>query len=106
MSSAPRTTALTIRQLPLATVRSLRSRAKEHHRSLETEVRDILIREAAQPSMAEWRAQAERLRQEVTPWQPGMLTAVDLVGEGRDEDRRMEFNGAAGMNLRKPMPLK
>jgi plasmid stability protein len=87
MPSAPRTTALTIRQLPLATARRLRTRAEEHHRSLEAEVRDILIREAAQPSMAEWLRRAQELAATTTPWEPGMPTAVDLVREIRDEER-------------------
>ena len=87
MSSAPRTTVLTIRQLPVPAARRLRARAEEHHRSLEAEVRAILIREANQPTKDEWLAEAERLRQEIRPWTPDMPSAVDLVRASRDEDR-------------------
>lgn len=87
MATALRSTALTVRQLPASTAARLRRRAKANQRSLEAEVRDILIRAAEQPTVQEWLAEAERLRSEVTPWQPGMPTAADLVRDGRDEDR-------------------
>ena len=86
-AASPRSAALTVRQLPSATAARLRRRAKANHRSLEAEVRDILIREAERPTVQEWLAEAERLRAEVAPWRPGMPTAADLVRAGRDEDR-------------------
>lgn len=79
--------ALTVRQLPTQTAKRLRARAKANHRSLEAEARAILIEQTGLPTMAEWLVEAERLRLEVTPWQPGMPTAAELVREGRDEDR-------------------
>jgi plasmid stability protein len=78
---------LTIRDVKTTVVRRLKAKAKANHRSLEAEARDILDRQAALPTKAEWLAEAERLRTEVTPWKPGMPTAVELVRQGRDEDR-------------------
>lgn len=84
---------LTIRDLKPTIVRRLKERAKANHRSLEGEVRAMLEREAAKPSMAEWLKEADRLRAELPPWEPGMPTAVELVREGRDEDRGSNRTG-------------
>jgi plasmid stability protein len=78
--------AITVRRLPISTVTRLKALAKTKHHSLEAEVRAILIAQAAQPSAAEWLAEAERLRAQIPPWQPGMPTAADLVRDGRDRD--------------------
>lgn len=78
---------LTIRGLDVTIVDRLKQRARSNHRSLEAEAREILSQEASFKTNEEWFAEAERLRNEVTPWQPGMPTAVELVREGRDEDR-------------------
>lgn len=78
---------ITIRGLDATIVDRLKKRARSHHRSLEAEAREILSQEASFKTNEEWFAEAERLRNEVTPWQPGMPTAVELVREGRDEDR-------------------
>lgn len=78
---------LTIRDVKTTVVRRLKAKAKANHRSLEAEARDILARQAALPTKAEWLAEAERLRAEVAPWKPGMPTAVQLVRQGRDEER-------------------
>jgi antitoxin FitA len=84
---------LTIRDVKPAIVRRLKERAKVNHRSLEGEIRALLEREATLPSMAEWLKEADKLRAELPPWQAGMPTAVELVREGREEDRGLNRTG-------------
>ena len=64
-----------------------RRQAKAHQRSLEDEIRALMEREASQRHMDSWLKKADHLRQNVSPWKPGMPTAVDLIREGREEDR-------------------
>jgi len=78
---------LTIRDLKPAVVKSLKRKAAENHRSLEGEVRALLEREAAVPTMAAWLEQVAKLRSQQRPRRPDEPTAVDLVRQGRDEDR-------------------
>ncbi|MBA3699430.1 MAG: hypothetical protein H0W78_11330 [Planctomycetes bacterium] len=84
---------LTIRDVKPAVVRRLKERAKANHRSLEGEVRALLERESSKPTMEEWLKRADRLRAELPPWEPGMPTAVELVREGREEDRGSNRTG-------------
>ncbi len=78
---------LTIKNVDDEVVEWFRCQAKEHQRSLQEELRALLEREARQRRMTSWLKRADRLRKQLPPWQPGMPTAVDLVREGRDEDR-------------------
>jgi plasmid stability protein len=78
---------LTIRDLKPAIVKRLKEKAKAHHRSLEGEVRALLEREAAQPSLTEWLAKAARTRARLPRWKPGQPTAADLVRDAREEER-------------------
>ena len=84
---------LTIRDVKPAIVRRLKERAKANHRSLEGEVRALLEREATKPTMEEWLKEVDRLRAEIPPWKPGMPTAVELVREGREEERGLNRTG-------------
>ncbi len=86
-AAKPRSAALTVRRLPKAVVKRLKARAASSHRSLEAEVREILIAESQRLTTVEWLAEAERLRTEIAPWKPGMPTAAELVRQGRDEER-------------------
>jgi plasmid stability protein len=78
---------LTIRDLKPAVVARLKRKAAANHRSLEGEVRALLEREAAEPTLAAWLEQAAKLRATLRPARPGDPTAVDLVREGRDGER-------------------
>ena len=80
-------TNLTVRDVDDDVVAWLRTQAKAHQRSLEGEIRALLEREARQRRMASWLKRVARLRKQLPPWKPGMPTAVDLVREGREEDR-------------------
>jgi plasmid stability protein len=82
-----RTWALTVRQLPRQAMQRLQARARANHRSMEAEARAILLEQVARPTVAEWQAEAERLRAEIPPWRPGLPTAAELVRDGRDEER-------------------
>jgi len=78
---------LTVRDVDDDVVEWFRRQAKAHQRSLEGEIRALMEREAKQRRMTAWLKRIDRLRKQVPPWKPGMPTAVDLVREGRDEDR-------------------
>jgi plasmid stability protein len=79
---------LTVRDVDEEVVEWFRSQAKAHQRSLEGEIRALLEREARQRNMAAWLKRVNRVRKQLPPWQPGMPTAVELVREGRDLERR------------------
>jgi plasmid stability protein len=78
---------LTIRDLKPAVVNRLKRKAAANHRSLEGEVRALLEREAAEPTMKEWLAEVAKLRSRQRPRRPDEPTGVDLVRQSRDEDR-------------------
>ena len=74
---------VTIRKLDEEVLARLNRREKAHDRSLEGELRAILVREAARPTPAELRAMADRLTA-MTPARPQTDAAL-LVRELRDE---------------------
>lgn len=79
---------LTVRDVDDDVVEWFRRQAKAHQRSLEGEIRALMEREAKQRRMTAWLKRIDLLRKRVPRWKPGMPTAVDLVREGREEDRR------------------
>ena len=76
---------LTVRDLDEAVVERLKTRAKQHKRSLEGEVRALLEDVARQPTMGDWLHRADRLREAGTPYRAGMPTAAELVRESRSD---------------------
>jgi len=78
---------LSIRDVKSSVLRRLKAMAKAHNRSVEGEVRALIERETSQPTMAEWLAQATKLREVQSMWKPGQPTAADLIRESRDADR-------------------
>ncbi len=74
---------VTIRNLDDAVVRTLKARAKAHHRSLEAELREVLARTAAEyERVARLREEAARIRA-MTPDVPQTDSAA-LIREDRD----------------------
>ncbi len=74
---------LSIRNLDEAVVAALKQRAKDHHRSLEAEIREILAQAAQAPSPAvDLRALAEQIAR-LTLQVPQTDSAI-LVREDRD----------------------
>jgi plasmid stability protein len=72
-----------VRNLEEDTVARLKAMAAAHGRSLEAEVRAIL-RGAARPTKEEALALADEIRARSRPWQPGDLTAAEMIREDRD----------------------
>jgi plasmid stability protein len=75
---------LTIRNVDDDIVEALKARAKSHNRSLESEIRQILVDQARRPSWrgAELRALAEKIAA-MTPNVP-QTDSVELLREDRD----------------------
>ncbi len=74
---------LSIRNLDEAVVAALKQRAKDHRRSLEAEIREILAQAVQAPSPAvDLRALAEQIAR-LTPQVPQTDSAI-LVREDRD----------------------
>ena len=82
---------LTIRNLDDAVVEKLKARAKAHHRSLEAELRVLLIETASRPSLEEFRKEAERIRA-MTPNVPQSDSSL-LIREDRDTDHGRDPSG-------------
>lgn len=72
-----------VRNLDENTVVRLKAMAAQHGRSLEAEVRAIL-QGAARPTKAEALALADAIRARSRPWQPGDMTAAELIREDHD----------------------
>ena len=75
---------LTVRKLNDTTYENLGKRAKQHNRSLEAEVRDILDREAKSFDMAAWIAGVRAIQQNDPLVAPEGKTSLDLLREDRD----------------------
>lgn len=73
---------VTIRNLDDTTVSALKQRARDHHRSLEAELREILESAARYRRRADFIAAMDRLRA-MTPNVP-QTNSTDLVREDRD----------------------
>lgn len=84
---------LTIRNLDDEVVEKLKQRAKAHHRSLEAEVRVLLIEAASRPSREEFFKQAERIRA-MTPNVP-QTDSTELIREDRDTDHGRDPSGSS-----------
>ena len=78
---------ITINNVDEEVLEWFRRHAKAHRRSLGNEIRALMEREARQRHMKSWLKKADHLRQQIPPWKPGMPTAVELIHEGREEDR-------------------
>jgi antitoxin FitA len=75
---------LTIRNLDDAVVEALKARAKQHNRSLEAEVRQILADEAERKRRLEERvARADRIAA-MTPKGVKQTDSTDLIREDRE----------------------
>ncbi len=74
---------LLVRNVAEATVAELKARAAARGRSLEAEVRAILDM-AARPSREALLAEADAIRARSRPWQPGEMTAAEMIREDRD----------------------
>lgn len=71
-----------VRDLDGATVERLKERARQHGRSLQGEAKAILERSARTMTMAEARAAAERIRQELAGRE--FSDSTDLIREDRN----------------------
>lgn len=78
---------LTIRNLDDAVVEKLKTRAKGNNRSLEAEVRAILVQAPGRLSREEFIAISDRLRA-MTPKGVKQTPGVELIREGREERMR------------------
>ncbi len=74
-------TTLTVRNLDEAVVARLKQRAREHGRSLESEVRDLLAHYANKPTPAEMKRLAQRIAATTDPAR--QTDSVDLLREDR-----------------------
>ncbi len=75
---------VTIRNLDDGVVERLKARAKAHHRSMEAELRQVLIQAAAQHErMADFRREAARIRA-MTPKDRPQTDSTLLIREDRD----------------------
>jgi plasmid stability protein len=75
-----------VRNLSEVAVERLKARAKQSHRSLEAEVREILETEAERTPTAEERDEAVRFLDELRAKLAGKITrdSTDLIREDRD----------------------
>jgi len=69
-------TTLTVRGLDDAIIEQLKARARTRHRSLEAELRAILIQAAGQPLVVDALAEADRIAA-MTPRLPSRATGID-----------------------------
>lgn len=74
---------LTIRNLDSAVVERLKARARDHERSLEAEVRSLLVQAAARLSGHEARSLAERIAA-MTPEGVTQTDSAALIREDRN----------------------
>ena len=74
---------LTIRNLEDEIVERLKTNAKQHGRSLEAEVREILVQAAQKPTLSEFRERARRIAA-MTPKNVKQTDSVDLLYEDRN----------------------
>ena len=74
---------LTIRNLDDAIIEQLKIKAKDHDRSLEAEVREILKQVVARPSKVELLALADRIAA-MTPKGVKQTDSAELLREDRD----------------------
>jgi plasmid stability protein len=79
---------VTVRDVDEEVVAWFRSQAKAHRRSLAGEIRALMEREARQRNKVAWLKRINLMRKRLPPRQPGMLTAVELVRQGRGEGLR------------------
>jgi plasmid stability protein len=71
-----------VRGLDEEVIERLKRRAEAHHRSLESELRDILDRASREPDMATAREVADRIRRKLEGRTHGDST--DFIREDRD----------------------
>lgn len=76
---------LTIRALPTSVRRTLAARAKARRISLNAFAVEVLTREAQTPTMEEWLADLESVRQPTGLSGDDVVAAVRAVREERDE---------------------
>jgi plasmid stability protein len=74
---------VTIRNLDDGVVERLKSKAKDNGRSLEAELREILLTEARRASTKEWLAEADRIAA-MTPKDRPQTDSTILIREDRD----------------------
>lgn len=78
------TSNLTIRALPAGVRKTLAARAKARHISLNALAIEVLTREAETPTMAEWLAELDSIRQPTGLSGDDVAAAVRAVREERD----------------------
>lgn len=74
---------VTIRNLDDATVDRLKTKAREHNRSLEAEIRLLLTEAAARPSRGAFLELTNRIAA-MTPKNVAQTDSTDLIREDRD----------------------
>ncbi|NQU70638.1 MAG: hypothetical protein HQ514_08805 [Rhodospirillales bacterium] len=74
---------VTIRNLDDAAVDRLKAKAKEHERSLEAEIRALLMEAAARPSRKAFLELADRIKA-MTPKDVAQTDSAELIREDRD----------------------
>jgi antitoxin FitA len=74
---------VTIRNLDDTTVDRLKTKAREHNRSLEAEIRLLLTEAAARPSRRSFLDLSDRIAA-MTPKNIAQTDSVDLIREDRD----------------------